>query len=99
MTNFEQEKMHEIRKQVYDKMEDKIAYAWNRWNDEKEHEDFKAYEMYLKDNFVNYKLQGTFIKATKRPFGIIYQVGNYQIHLTCKRQGNSLNFISNIKKV
>jgi len=77
------EKITEIHKVIYEKMEGLIANLWGRWQDEKEYEDWKEYEKILRKAFLEcLPLMGanakgvSFVKAQKRPFGIVYRLDN-----------------------
>jgi hypothetical protein len=54
------------------KLMDRIIYLYERWQDEKEYEDFKDYEKNIQELFEkeNTCSDLTFKRATKRPFGI-----------------------------
>ncbi len=64
---------------------DLLSNLYVRWQNEKEHEDFKDYEKVMKEK-VGSK---TFIKATKRPFGFVIQLPNfpYKCQLFADRRG------------
>jgi hypothetical protein len=46
----------------------KMEYLFDRWQDEKEYEDWADYENAIRDHWGD---PDTFVKATKRPFGFI----------------------------
>lgn len=57
------------------KIEVTLSNLYSRWEDEKEHEDFADYERILRGMFIFHGNGGDgsieFVKATKRPFGMI----------------------------
>ena len=88
------EELTKVRTAVYQATGDTIAELWNRWQDEKEYEDFADYQKVLKNRFEKANVENaTFIKATKRPFGIQYLINDVQtVQLFVKRKGNNLVF-------
>ena len=79
---------------VYKAMVDIIVELWNYyWQDGKEFKDFQKYETILKEEFVKAKIADTeFVKATQKPFGIVYKTSDGDLHLFCKRNGDKLDF-------
>ena len=66
-------------------MQDPLINLYNRWQDEKQYEDFKDYQKVLQEIF-NTKIKGkdtqctlTFTKATSRPFGIQFWLRNNNV--------------------
>lgn len=85
---------------VYDNMNDIMVELWNiYWDDGKKFKDFQIYENELKRKFECAEIEAEFVKATKRPFGIIYKVNGETIHLFCRRKGYKLDFISKIAEM
>lgn len=62
-----------------------FLYLHDRWQDEKEYEDFKDYTT----SMMGYMPQGaTLVKGTKRPFGVIINYGGGKVHISLKLRGN-----------
>jgi hypothetical protein len=63
-----------------------IDHLAARWSDEHEFEDFSEYESVLKSSFEKFNV-GTFKRATKRPFGVVFTADNleFQIKATMKQ--------------
>lgn len=72
-----------ISQLLLDKVEDMLDYLYERWQDEKEYEDFSDYEKVMRD-----AVGDGFIKATKRPFGFITQIEGfpYKSHVSINYQ-------------
>ena len=68
---------------VFGFMQEAIEKMYNRWQDEKEMEDFKEYEKVLSQVFDCYAIHSmrgaSFIKAMKRPFGIAFKYGTWYV--------------------
>lgn len=66
---------------------DRLGYLWSRWQDEKEYEDFGEYEKVLRtlvpEGF-------TFVKSSKRPFGM--RVSYSGIHAVVTVTGRSIGW-------
>jgi len=78
---------------VYKAMVDIICEYWNRYYpDGKKTQDFTLYEEALKSKFEHSKLDAEFVKATKKPFGIVYKTCGETFHLFCRKKGNKLDF-------
>lgn len=69
--------------QILNLMEKLIVNLWSRWLDEKEYEDFSEYSKVMESALKEKAPDCTFIKSTKRPFGLIIQVPGmpYKTHL------------------
>lgn len=50
--------------------DESLGYLWARWQDEHEYEDFADYEKQMAKLLAEKGSAFTFVKATKRPFGI-----------------------------
>lgn len=56
-------------------------YLYERWQDEKEYEDFNDYVKVM----MKYMPEGaTLVKGTKRPFGVVINYGGNKIHISLK---------------
>lgn len=62
----------EIMKLLVRRVEDVLCNLYNRWQDEKENEDFSDYEKVMSD-----MVDHGFVKGTKRPFGFIVQMDGF----------------------
>ena len=68
-----------------------MANLYERWQDEKEYEDFADYEKVIKEAVD--KIGGiTFIKGTKRPFGFQYELCGRRLQYAVKVKGRYLSF-------
>lgn len=61
-----------VMDRLIDKVEKKLVYLYERWQDEKEHEDFSDYGKAIKE-----EVGREFVMATKRPFGFIVQMKGF----------------------
>jgi hypothetical protein len=69
-----------------------LFYLKDRWNCEKEYEDFKDYEEAMKKAAIKICKDITAFKATKRPFGFKFKdVDGKQCHVFLKRKGAYIN--------
>jgi len=61
-----------------------LGYLYDRWQDEKEYEDFKEYADVMKK-----KVGDAFVRATKRPFGFVMKAegGEVQVYVNSKSFG------------
>lgn len=73
---------------------DKLAYLYQRWQDEKEYEDFNDYVKFMKTSiFPNIAQYFTFVKGSKRPFGLVIETirkdnpNKYIVYSTAKEVG------------
>ena len=65
--------------QIFDKVAHNLSYLYDRWQDEREYEDFKMYEKAMRDLLKEVQPEAYFIKATKRPFGYTFNFNGLQI--------------------
>lgn len=66
-------------------------YLYERWQDEKEYEDFNDYVK----GMMNYMPEGaTLIKGTKRPFGVVINYGGNKVHISLKLHRNYVKLIA-----
>jgi len=65
-------------------LEKAMIYLFARWQDEKEYEDFKEYEKIMAKEIE--KVGVKFVKGSKRPFGVIFQIQNlnFLFYMTSK---------------
>lgn len=63
---------------------DFFMMLWERWQEERMHEDFEEYKEAMK------KRVPEMIKMTKRPFAITCKCDDGLIHISCRAQGNYL---------
>jgi hypothetical protein len=78
-----QEQMNEIKAVVNNTTTlRRFEYLCDRWQDEKDYEDFNAY---AEDMSVHMPEGATLVKGTKRPFGIVINYGGCNIHIFLKR--------------
>jgi hypothetical protein len=73
----------EERKIVHQKMMDEVSKTffnlYFRWESEREYEDIKEYGEVLKP--LVKKVGADYVKMSKRPFGVIYSLGNKQQYI------------------
>jgi hypothetical protein len=62
-----------------------FLYLYERWQDEKEYEDFNDYAKSMMQSMPN---GATLIKGTKRPFGVVINYGSNKVHISLKLRGN-----------
>ena len=65
-----------------------ISYAYDRWQDEKEYEDWSEYDTYIRKN-VKIPEGFTLAKVNKRPFGITLNCDNFTARIKCTSRGIS----------
>jgi len=65
---------------IFNALQDRIFYLYERWQDEKEYEDFADYQKSAKERVE--ALGFGYIDMTKRPFAIKVQIDEYQIALS-----------------
>jgi len=72
-----------VRKYYKDQQE-KLGYLYDRWQDEKQYEDFGDYAKFMERSFDGYPGL-KFVKATKRPFGVQFMSNGrvYRKEATC----------------
>jgi len=92
------EKSQPYRTKVYTSMQNIMANLWARYQDEGRYEDWKEYEAKLREIFEQSQPELKFIKATRRPFGITYEIPelNMTINLSCKANRGYLTYTSEI---
>ena len=67
---------------------EQFMYLYERWQDEKEYEDFNDYVTIM----MKYMPEGaTLVKGTKRPFGVVINYGGKKVHISIKFRGNYAN--------
>jgi hypothetical protein len=74
---------------LMDKMIDTLSYLYGRWQDEKENEDFNDYGTAMTTAFMKHTkalsmTDASIVKATKRPFGFVYDFNGWRVHLSIK---------------
>jgi len=87
-----------IMDEITKTMESQLVNLYNRWCDEKEHEDFKDYEKVMSttcSKFVNC----TFIEGTKKPFGLIIKIENFPYDVQIFVNSNSYGWKSTEKRL
>lgn len=62
-----------------------FLYLYERWQDEKEYEDFNDYVTSMMQSMPK---GATLVKGTKRPFGVIINYGGKKVHISLKLRGN-----------
>lgn len=69
---------------LYKNAQDLLLYLYERWQDEKEHEDIKDYEKPLHDLLLKANAENVVMKS--RPFGFICTIGGgvYQYSVTAR---------------
>jgi hypothetical protein len=65
----------------------RFEYLYDRWQDEKDYEDFNAY---AESMMVHMPEGATLVKGTKRPFGVVINYGNLNIHIFLKQNNGSI---------
>ena len=68
--------------QIYDAMQPAMERAWERWQDEKEYEDWNDYVEYLKRALAEVAPDATFNRAHKSPFRMSFTLDG--LHYTLK---------------
>jgi len=69
-----------IAEEIHFKIEKGLIYAYQRWEDEKEYEDFKDYQIYMQKVIPDYPIK----KMTQRPFGFYITIGPIYVRYTIK---------------
>lgn len=69
-----------FRTAVANRMMTLLINLHHLWLNKNEREDFAVYEKTMKEKFSTLKA-GTFIKATKRPFGFVYEFGGHHLQV------------------
>jgi uncharacterized protein YeeX (DUF496 family) len=72
---------------LMDKMGERLVYLYDRWQDEKEYEDFQDYIDAMKKDFEKYCKEAimsnaVFVKVGKRPFGVTYDFEGWRVVLS-----------------
>lgn len=89
-----QEQYNEIKKVLNDeKTIRKFEYLYERWQDEKEYEDFNEYAKVMMTFMPK---DAILVKGTKRPFGVVINYGGYNIHIALKRTTKYISLTSKI---
>jgi len=70
-----------------EKIAGELLCLYDRWQDEKEYEDWADYEKVMK-KLINH----TFVKGTKRPFGFIIKIGESKASFFVKLKGKQVTF-------
>ena len=72
----------------------------SRWNDEKEYEDWKEYSDLIKSNveFIIFDIDYKFVKATKRPFGLVIEIENVKVNFFLKKSRGYVNLAAKVVK-
>lgn len=79
---------------------DNLISLYDRWEDEKMHEDWKDYERVMKDLVETCSgIDNPKVKGTKRPFGIEFEYKGYTIHIHIKIKGGYFVINGTITKV
>ena len=64
------------------KFQERLGYLYSRWQDEGQYEDFKEYGIAMHKASTALKMKGlTFVKATKRPFGLLVELEAVQYQI------------------
>jgi hypothetical protein len=74
--------------EFFKKTQELMTTLWARWQDEKQYEDIKDYQMPL--NTIATSCGVTIMKMNKRPFGCDIQVGDQAFQLRINSQNYSL---------
>jgi hypothetical protein len=83
--------MNEITKQkvnsIFNHLTDRLVNTYNRWQDEKEYENWNDYITFFQNIFESAKEEcnmnnAVFVKAQKRPFGITYDFEGWRVILS-----------------
>lgn len=85
-------KANELWQKVNSEDANFLFYLWERWQDEKEYEDIQEYLKAIQKSIPEA------FKITKRPFGIVCECDDGQMHIQIKRQGNYLKMFGKIKR-
>lgn len=79
------EKMKELYAQAQEsKAIDNLGYFYERWQDEKEYEDWKDYDEQIRKSFKMF----TITQTMKRPFGFKFTIDKDEFRMTVKKVGN-----------
>jgi hypothetical protein len=57
-----------------------LGHLAARWFDEKEYEDITDYQKALEPLAASMSIPTKLVKMTKRPFGVVFEIGNRQFH-------------------
>lgn len=79
---------------IPEKLSDQFMYLWERWQDEKEYEDFADYQNVMKSAVE--QEGGKFLKMTKRPWYVEFELQGVVKYM--QKKGNYLSYGSKIKK-
>jgi len=66
-----------------------------RWSCEKEYEDWNDYAEKMKETIPTH---WKFVKATKRPFGMVAKVNGLKVHFHLKTKGRYVNMAAKVVK-
>jgi len=69
-------------KTIFATIQNKMVRLYERWQDEREYENFDVYVEIVKNIINKMRFDDvTFIKLTKRPFSAICKVDDYEVHI------------------
>jgi len=79
-------------KEIMSLLQDTLCYLYNRWQDEKEYENWNDYIAHMKKAFENMESKvalkskcfenAYFVKASKRPFGMTFDLEGWRVVLS-----------------
>jgi len=85
-------------KSVYELTRDTVYNLNIRWLDEREYEDFAEYSKVLKARLEKVANDVVFVKATKRPFGFVFEYAGLDFQVYAKVDCAGIKCVGNHKK-
>lgn len=73
----------------------KFSYLYERWQDEKEYEDFNEYVVAMMKSMPE---GSTLIKGSKRPFGVTFNYGGSKVQVALKTSGQYCSLTAKVYK-
>lgn len=73
----------------------KFSYLYERWQDEKEFEDFNEYVVAMMKSMPE---GSTLIKGSKRPFGVTFKYGGSKVQVALKTSGQYCSLTAKVYK-
>lgn len=73
----------------------KFDYLHERWQDEKEYEDFNEY---VKAMMKSMPEGATLVKGHKRPFGVTFNYGGNEVQISLKRKDGYCSLVAKIAR-
>lgn len=84
---------YKVMDELVAKHQDLLINLYDRWQDEKEYEDFAEYAKVMKEAILVYLPSGgIFVRASKRPFGFVVQMPGFPYKAIVSCNGSSLRW-------